>query len=61
MLLCGMEQCPCVRKKCERFGNCEECVAHHKTHKKYKEPYCIRKAEKIASRKAKKAKKDSSS
>lgn len=22
-------ECPCKRKKCERHGNCEACVAHH--------------------------------
>ena len=44
MLESGTDQCPCVRKKCERFGKCEECIAHHKTHKKYPLPYCTRKA-----------------
>ena len=44
MLVSGTEQCPCVIKKCERFGKCEECIEHHKTHKKYPTPYCIRKA-----------------
>jgi hypothetical protein len=39
---CQSENCPCVRKKCERYGKCNECIAHHKTHKKYPEPYCKR-------------------
>jgi len=42
MLECGTDRCPCVRKKCERFGKCDECIAHHKTHTKYPEPYCKR-------------------
>jgi hypothetical protein len=42
MLECGADRCPCVRKKCERYGKCEECIAHHKTHKKYPEAYCKR-------------------
>jgi hypothetical protein len=46
MLICGTEKCPCVRKKCERYGKCEECIEHHKTHKKYPLPYCQRKAAK---------------
>jgi hypothetical protein len=44
MLICGTDRCPCVRKKCERYGKCEECIEHHKHHKKYSQPYCIRKA-----------------
>jgi hypothetical protein len=34
-------ECPCKRKNCERHGKCEECMEHHKTHKR--EPYCVRK------------------
>ena len=44
MLESGTEQCPCARKKCERYGKCEECIERHKTHKKYPLPYCQRKA-----------------
>ncbi len=42
MLECGSDTCPCVIKKCVRYGNCAECIEHHKTHKKYPEPYCKR-------------------
>ena len=51
-MLCGTEQCPCVRKKCERYGKCEECIEHHKTHKKYPLPYCQRKSAKEADKTA---------
>jgi hypothetical protein len=44
MLENGSEKCSCVRKKCERFGDCAACIEHHKTHKRYKLPYCKRKA-----------------
>lgn len=43
MLENGQEKCSCVRKKCERFGNCAACIEHHKTHKRYPLPYCMRK------------------
>lgn len=33
--------CPCKRKKCERYGDCEACRAHHKDKKH--PPYCERK------------------
>ena len=36
------QNCPCVRKKCSRFGKCEECREHHLKHKKYRVPYCER-------------------
>ena len=42
----GLEKCSCVRVRCERYGKCEECINHHKTHKRYPLPYCQRKAEK---------------
>lgn len=46
-ILCnGQEKCSCKRKQCERFGDCEACIEHHKTHKRYPLAYCIRKAEK---------------
>lgn len=45
MLVNGLEKCSCVRVKCERFGNCEACIEHHKTHKRYPLPYCLRKAQ----------------
>lgn len=44
ILVNGLEQCSCKRTKCDRYGNCEACIAHHKTHKRYPQPYCIRKA-----------------
>lgn len=34
------KDCPCKWVKCKRHGNCEECIAHHKTHKKYPQPFC---------------------
>ncbi|WP_176718780.1 MULTISPECIES: hypothetical protein [Caloranaerobacter] len=34
------ENCPCPKKKCERFGKCEECREFHK--KKNRLPYCER-------------------
>lgn len=46
MLKEGIEKCPCVRKRCERYGDCERCIEHHKDHKKYPGPYCERKAKK---------------
>lgn len=46
------DTCPCVRKKCERYGKCNECIEHHKTHKKYPTPYCERNKEKIAAKKS---------
>jgi hypothetical protein len=33
--------CICKKKECERFGKCEECIAHHTANKKYP-PYCMR-------------------
>lgn len=27
--------CPCKRKNCVRHGNCKDCKAYHRTHKKY--------------------------
>jgi len=39
----GLAECPCVRKRCPRFGKCDECVRHHLTHKRYPLPYCKRK------------------
>ncbi len=59
MLICGSEQCPCVRKKCERYGKCEECIEHHKTHKKYPLPYCQRKAIKEEEKAIQSAERDS--
>lgn len=46
MLENGLNHCSCVRKKCERFGDCAACIEHHKTHKRYHLPYCTRKAAK---------------
>ncbi|MGN1443656.1 MAG: hypothetical protein ACI4XE_07390 [Acutalibacteraceae bacterium] len=25
------ENCPCKRTKCERYGKCDECRAHHRS------------------------------
>lgn len=38
MLHNGLEECNCKRTKCERFGKCDECLAHHK--EKGKPPFC---------------------
>ena len=40
MLLNGMQECSCKKKKCERHGKCDECVEFHKNGKR--EPYCMR-------------------
>ncbi|NLT15023.1 MAG: hypothetical protein GXY05_11845 [Clostridiales bacterium] len=43
MLQNGLDRCPCVRKRCERYGKCAECIEYHTTKsKKYPEPYCKR-------------------
>lgn len=44
MLENGSEGCSCKKKKCERYGKCSECIAYHKTNKRYTEPYCKRKS-----------------
>lgn len=44
MLENGLEGCNCKKKKCERYGKCNECIAYHKTNKRYTEPYCKRKS-----------------
>lgn len=41
--------CPCKRKKCARFGDCEACRAHHL--EKGSPPYC----ERLAGRRKKQA------
>ncbi|MGI6772983.1 MAG: hypothetical protein GX264_05205 [Clostridiales bacterium] len=35
-------KCSCRHKSCKRFGKCEECREHHKTHPKYPLPFCER-------------------
>ncbi|HPU59151.1 MAG TPA: hypothetical protein PLG48_06555, partial [Candidatus Avimonas sp.] len=35
--------CTCRWKNCKRYGNCRECIEHHKRHEKYPLPYCKRK------------------
>lgn len=40
------KSCPCKRIKCERHGNCEECIEHHKEKETKYEPYCMRKSRK---------------
>jgi hypothetical protein len=35
------EKCPCKKKKCERYKNCEPCIAYH--HGKGSLPSCERK------------------
>jgi hypothetical protein len=34
------EQCPCPKKSCRRYGDCDECRAHHLKKKSY--PFCER-------------------
>lgn len=51
MLENGLEKCNCKKTKCERFGNCEACIEHHKTHKRYPLPYCTRQLEKLKKKK----------
>ncbi|HEX3038084.1 MAG TPA: hypothetical protein VHO94_03720 [Oscillospiraceae bacterium] len=36
-----MTECNCPKTKCERHGNCEECIKHHEAKKRYP-PYCKR-------------------
>jgi hypothetical protein len=39
----GSDYCQCVRKRCERYGKCAECIEYHATKsKRYPEPYCKR-------------------
>lgn len=45
MLENGLETCTCKRK-CERHGKCSECIAYHKTNRRYTVPYCKRKSDK---------------
>ncbi len=40
MLENGMDVCNCPKTDCERFGKCEECIAHHAA--KGKLPFCKR-------------------
>ena len=37
------ENCPCVRKKCERHGKCDECRKHHAEAKQQRPVYCEKK------------------
>jgi hypothetical protein len=46
MLENGLEECNCRKKKCERYGKCEECIAYHKSNKYHALPYCKRKGNK---------------
>lgn len=43
MLKCGLNECPCKRKKCERHSNCDECIEHHNLNEHKGLPYCERK------------------
>lgn len=42
MLKNGTDQCNCKKTKCERHGNCKECMDYHKSSKRYLVPYCKR-------------------
>lgn len=46
----GAERCSCVRKNCERHGDCKACLAHHQKQGRFP-PYCKR------AKRAKKSKK----
>ncbi len=37
----GTERCNCVRKTCERHGNCKACLLHHQKQNGIP-PYCKR-------------------
>ncbi len=54
MLENGKERCSCVKKSCERHGNCEACLAFHRQNPKRPLPYC-----KCRKKKAAAAEKDS--
>ncbi|HEX3029491.1 MAG TPA: radical SAM protein, partial [Clostridia bacterium] len=40
MLENGQTECNCKKKKCVRYGDCEECIKHHKNSNR--PPYCKR-------------------
>lgn len=42
----GLKKCTCKKKKCERYGKCEECIAYHKENVNRGLPYCKRKGNK---------------
>ncbi|MGL5750791.1 MAG: hypothetical protein ACRCXT_09710 [Paraclostridium sp.] len=42
MLENGMKVCSCKNTRCIRYGNCKECIEHHKTHSNNKLPHCKR-------------------
>lgn len=37
------KRCSCKWIQCERYGNCYECIEHHKAHPKHPEPFCKKK------------------
>lgn len=39
------KKCPCRYKNCKRYGQCDECIAHHRKEGKYPTA-CERKAAK---------------
>ncbi len=42
MLLNGKEKCNCTNTSCERFSDCDACVAFHKENKEKPLPFCQR-------------------
>jgi hypothetical protein len=36
------DDCPCTKKKCERHGNCRQCVIYHAGSKRQRAPFCVR-------------------
>ncbi len=55
MLANGKETCSCRWKNCPRYGQCADCIAHHRQHKKYPLPSCMSKAAKGVKKQADKA------
>lgn len=41
----GLEKCTCIKRNCERHGNCVECLEHHRNSRYV--PYCKKKKSKV--------------
>ncbi len=53
MLENGLERCSCPRKRCERYGDCAQCIDYHTTKSKtYPQPHCKREKKKKGSKTA---------
>ncbi len=42
------KECPCKRKKCERYGNCDACRAYHAASKKNIPVACEKKKQSVS-------------